>query len=273
MGIALKHLSEAERARIARSLFTVKSEDKNRSELIGLCPIHGESNPSFSYNYKKDAYHCLSCLVDGDLANLWIEVHGFGQKEGFKAFCAEYGIEPEHNHSVTPRRENSTPALSPNSMAPDPATPAPMELTHEQIVEQMNRAWEKFPALPAAMVAKLEKERGWSKEWIEILDLRLETWRLSKKGELYQVQEPCKIAIPIRDTEGNLVNIRLYQPGAKQYKIISFGKSTGSSALFPQKPLVDAAIVLLTEGESDTVCAISHNFNAILQMTEKFLTA
>ena len=96
MGIALKHLSEAKRAEIARSLYKVTFGDKNRGKIIGLCPIHNENNPSFSYNYKKDVYKCLSCNADGDLLKLWSEVRGLGQKEGFRAFCTEYGIELEH---------------------------------------------------------------------------------------------------------------------------------------------------------------------------------
>lgn len=336
MGIALKHLSESQRAQIARSLFKVTSEEKSKGEIHGLCPIHGESNPSFSYNYVKDSYNCFSCGVSGDLLRLWSEVKGFGQKEGFKAFCAEYGIELKHDdhysHSGEGRNSekkdvgcirtkdenglcshlwsssdldgyvslcsdkagkqikccrqcektdcnsrcaNSTPASAPDGLAdplpPDetlPPLPAPGELTHDQVVEQMNRAWEKFPALPAEMIPSLILHRGWLRDTIEMLDLRLETWRLSKKGELYQVKEPCKIAIPIRDIDGNLINIRLYQPGAKEYKIISFGKSVGKSALFPEGPQYSDKPVLLTEGESDTICALSHGFNAITQTSK-----
>jgi putative DNA primase/helicase len=263
MGIALKHLSESERAQIARSLFKVTSEEKNKGETHGLCPIHGESNPSFSYNYNKDSYNCFSCGVSGDLLRLWIEVRGLGQKEGFKAFCDEYGIELKHDdhHAGADHRPGTV-------QDPESSTPAPGELTHEQIIEQMNRAWEKFPALPAAMIAQMEKERSWSPSLIESADLRFETWRISKKGELYQVKEPYKIAIPILNTSGNLINIRLYQPGAKQYKIISFGKTTGQSALFPAKPLYDDKPVLLCEGESDSICALSHGFNAITQTSK-----
>jgi putative DNA primase/helicase len=287
MGIALKHLSESTRAQIARSLFKITSEDHNKGELHGLCPIHGDKNPSFSYNYKKDVYKCLSSCTeenaDGDLAKLWIIVKGFDRREGFKAFCREYGIEIKHddhngaeggersrgNRSPADYTKGSTPSV------PDPAAPAPPELSHEQIVEQMHRAWEKFPALPAGFVARMEKERGWSPAMIEMLDLRLETWRLSKKGELYQVKDPVKISIPIRDADGNLINIRLYQPGAKEYKIISFGKTTGKSALFPAVPIWVSVpdnfykeLVLLTEGESDTICALSHGFNAITQTSK-----
>ena len=257
MGIVLKHLSETQRASIARSLFKVTSEEKGKGEIHGLCPIHGESNPSFSYNYQKDSYNCFSCGASGDLIRLWVEVRGLNQKDGFKAFCAEYGIELKQDHDH-----------SPSTVHQPPDAPTPPELSHEQVVNQMNTAWEKFPALPDSMIPALILHRGWMKECIETLDLRLETWRISKKGELYQVKEPVKIAIPIRDAAGTLINIRLYQPGAKEFKIISFGKTTGQSALFPQKPLYDDKIVLLTEGESDTICALSHGFNAITQTSK-----
>lgn len=251
MGIAVKHLSESTRAQIARSLFKVTSEEKGKCEIHGLCPIHGESNPSFSYNYQKDSYNCFSCGASGDLLRLWTEVKGLGQKEGFKAFCDEFSIKLEHDHSE--HRDHS-------------AVPGP-ELDHGQVMEQMKLAWEKFPDLPEEYIDRMVKERGWSREMIEVLQLRLETWRLSKKGDLYAVKEPCKIAIPIIDLKANLLNIRLYQPGAKQFKIISFAKSTGTSALFPED-IADRGIVLLCEGESDTICALSNGFNAITQTSK-----
>lgn len=252
MGISLKYLSEIQRAEIARSLYQVTSEDKNKGELIGICPIHGEKNPSFSYNYKKDVYKCFSCNADGDIIQLWSEVKGYGQKDGFEEFCKEFGIDVGRDSQARRDANDHT----------------GVELSHEQIIELMNEAWEKFPPLPAAMIADLEKTRGWSNECIDIMGLRLETWRLSKKGELYEVKQPVKISIPIMDTDANLINIRLYQPGAKQFKIISFAKSTGSSALYPERPISTGQTILLCEGESDTICALSHGFNAITQTSK-----
>jgi len=253
MGISLQHLSELKRAEIARSLYKVTFEDKNRGEIIGLCPIHNENNPSFSYNYKKDVYKCLSCNADGDLLKLWSEIRGLGQKEGFRAFCTEYGIELEHKkNNDCHSREGGN----------------PVELSHEQIIELMTAAWEKFPPLSEEWLARLERERGWSRKWIKILNLRLQTYRLDKKtGCLAQIRKPVKIAIPIFDEFGKLQNIRLYEPGAKSFKIISFAQSTGDARLFPAKP--QDGPVLLCEGEPDTIAALSHGFNGITQTAKK----
>ena len=260
MGIALKHLSEADVIRIARELF--KSKDPKGDEVHGFCPIHQESenspSPSFSYNFKLDAYHCFSCGADGDLIKLWTEVKGLSQTEGFKSFCQAYNIpygKKTPDGPAEPKKTNK-------DTRPD------VEISYEDTLELMRQAWEKFPSLPSDWLARLEKERGWSPDTIEKLGLRLQTWRLDKKtGNLTEVKKPAKIAIPIRDPQDRLMNIRLYEPGAKQYKIISFASQVGDSRLFPSKP-EGTNPILLCEGESDTICALSHGFNAITQTSK-----
>jgi len=257
MGIAKKHLSEIERKNIAKDLFQVTSSEERKGELHGLCPIHQESNPSFSYNYQKDSYNCFSCGASGDLLKLWAEVNGLGQKEGFKAFCERFGLPLGQGDQGRGRAAAKGAGGEGAEMA-----------SNEKTVEQMNLAWEKFPVLPGAWISRLEKSRGWTRRWIEMLDLRLETFRMKKNGELFPLKQAEKIAIPVRDIQGNLINIRLYHEGAKEYKIISFARSTGSSSLFPAKPYYDDQPVLLCEGESDTICAFSHGFNAITQTSK-----
>jgi putative DNA primase/helicase len=259
MGLALKHLGESRRAEIARTLFTVTSTDEAKGELIGLCPVHGEKNPSFAYNFKKDLYHCLACGADGDLLRLWTEVKGYNQKEGFKAFCAEFGIPlGDGNDRGGARRKGAGAGEEEN---PE------MQI---KAFESMEKAWELFPPLPDPWIERLEKTRGWTGGAIEILDLRMQTHRFTKKGELVPVEQADRIAIPIRDIFGRLQNIRLYKPGATQYKIISWARSTGKNALFPATPPFDGPddYILLCEGESDTICALSYGFNAITQTSK-----
>lgn len=278
MGIALKHLSEGQRADIARDLFKVTSTEESKGEIHGLCPIHPESNPSFSYNLKKDVYHCLACGADGDLLKLWSEVNGYGQKDGFKAFCTKYAIDSgQGDKGSGARREGGG------------GGEAPLKDI------DLDAVWELFPPLPDPWIERLGKIRGWSRQWIEILDLRLQThYQHKTSGALIKVKKPERVAIPIRDAAGKLVNIRLYLPGGGQYKIISWAKSTGQARLFPAKPLDMSSVadkrpatmpqdetspaaaskgtaflpVILCEGESDTICALSHGFNAITQTTK-----
>lgn len=253
MGFAFDHLSEAERARIARELYTVKGQPDGKGNIHGLCPFHDEKNPSFAYNVKKDTYNCLSCGASGDLVNLWAHVHcpGADEKEAFKAFCQEFGIAGDtHNPEAKPGECRDPEAQKRRAM-----------------LKLMRDVWPLFPPLPDAMIAKMQKQRGWDPETIKNLDLRLETKRVSKKGELVDVKKLEKIAIPVFDEKGDLVNIRLYHPGAKEYKIISFAEGLGASRLFPAKPTMSGAIILC-EGESDTICALSQGLNAITQTSK-----
>ena len=265
MGLAAKHLGESRRAEIARTLFTVTSAEEAKGELHGLCPIHGEKNPSFAYNFKKDLYHCLACGADGDLVRLWSAVKGFGDnKEGFKAFCEEFGLPlGEGSNRGGARREGAGAAARADEESPELIVKA-----HQA----MEEAWEKFPPLPEAWLERLVKTRGWSRRWMEIIDLRMQTHRFTKKGDLVPVKQADRIAIPVRDIHGRLQNIRLYKPGAAQFKIISWARSTGKNALFPAQPFSNVEwtqapppYVLLCEGESDTLCALSHGFSAITQ--------
>lgn len=208
MGIALDKLGEGRCKDIARGLFTVKREDSAKGELFGLCPIHGEkpdtSSLSFSYNYRADTYHCFSCGAGGDLAALWQEVKGRTGKEGFKAFCAAYHI--EQDRKPMPR--------------PAPRRDRRSEGKTERFVPEAD--YEALTELPEAWLARLEAKRGWSREVMASLGLRL--W-CSESGEE-------RVAIPIRDDEGRLLNIRLYRPGATQNKVRSWDKGFGSVRLW-----------------------------------------
>lgn len=265
MGLAAKHLGEARRREIAEGLFSVTIVEEGKGELHGLCPIHGEKNPSFAYNFKKDLYHCLACGADGDLVRLWCEVKGYGQKEGFNAFCAEFEISSGEGYDRGgARREGAGVAAA----ADDPEM-------HKKAHVAMEKAWELFPPLPDPWLERLKKTRGWSRRWIEILDLRMQTHRFTKKGDLVPVDQADRVAIPVRDINGRLKNIRLYKPAATQFKIISWARSTGKNALFPAQPFSNVEwpqapppYVLLCEGESDTICALSHGLNAITQTSK-----
>lgn len=244
MSISLKHLDEGRRSEIAAGLFEVTARDTDKGELHGLCPIHGEKNPSFSYNAKKDRYNCFSCGASGDLIKLWCEVKGYGQKEGFKEFCREHGIETGSG-------------------------PPSGKKTEDPPASDLEEDFAKMAPLPTAWIRRLTEKYGWSEKIIQKLDLRLQTHYRTKDGsQLVKLKKPERVAIPIRDQAGKLKNIRLYKPNARQMKIVSWGKGYGKCRLFPAAPLEDGP-VLLCEGEKDTLCALSHGFNAITQTSKR----
>ena len=91
--------------------------------------------------------------------------------------------------------------------------------------------------LPDAWKDKLTSTRGWSADAMDRLDLRAQSRRWDKRsGELKTIDAPDRIAIPVRDPEGTLVNIRCYKPGGGANKIFSFGPGCGKARLFPAGP-------------------------------------
>ena len=243
MGIASKKLSQSELISIARSLFKVTSEDPGKNELIGLCPLHDDKNPSFNYNYQKDVFNCFAGCGSGDLIELWSKIKGYNKEDGFKQFCKEYKIPLDK--------------------------PKTQKEPKKQTSADIKKAFDLFPPLPEAWIKRLYETKKWNPEIIKKLDIRLQTHYADKNtGKLIKLHKPERVAIPIFDKSGELKNIRLYKPKAKKHKIISWGKGFGTSRLFPATPFESDKPILLTEGESDTICALSYGFNAITQTSK-----
>lgn len=276
MGWALNNLGREERAAIASRLFSVKEE--SNGWLNGICPLHEDANPSFGYNPEKDIFHChAQCHKDGDLVDLFCLVNGLDAKAGFVEFKKKFG--PGYESGATRKSRNTTEMgqagagnrqddqSGAGDQPPDDNLP-PADF------DQMREAYAKFPPLPEAWINRLWEKRRWSREAIEQLGIRLQTfYRCRKTGELRPVAKGRnRIAIPVFDVDGILQNIRLYDPAAKrdQAKIISWGKGTGENRLFPAaKKYPPGTRVWLCEGEGDTICAISLGLAAHTQTAKR----
>lgn len=234
MGWARDHLGPARRAQVARELFRVTREE--RGELVGICPLHDDRNASLSYNPGKDLWHCFGCGPDsgGDLVDLFAQVHGLDKSEGLRRFRQTYA--PGEATTTPPKRDRPTQGESDDSAA--------------KLVPPED--WESLELLPEYWLDRLERERGWSRAVMASLGLRL--WR---KGGTE------RIAIPVRDSQGRLVNVRLYQPGASEGKVRSWGRGLGTVRLLPGGELPPEEPLWLVEGEPDWLCALSHGLNAV----------
>lgn len=249
-------MTDAERESIARLLFEVTSSKERVGgiELAGLCPFHGETVASFGYHVGKDTYHCFGCKVSGDLVDLWCHVNGHHDKsDGMRAFLSANGKEPSHPgcHVLTrpqPQRRRGE--------------------TERQIIPE--EVWARMELLPSEWRARLSALRGWSGEAIGLLDIRAQTAVQSKDGEIVMLTNPDRVAIPIRDDNGNLINVRRYKPGAKEHKILSWAAGYGGAALFPPGSTLanKQDPIILCEGEPDTICAISYGITAITQTSK-----
>ena len=266
MGFALKSLSLEQRAAIARQCFEVKSEDG--AWLNGLCPFHEDSNASFGYNCEKDVFKCLAeCTEAGDLVDLWSLKNGYParSREGFNAFVQHYHIEDSaKRHRVPAQTKQAKPAPAPLSEEVGNKENNPIP---EQVIQTLG-------AIPQAMLAELRQRRGWSPAVLEELGVRLLTHYRYKSNiyKLFPIEERDRVAIPVRDFNGVLRNIRTYYPfgvptTAREgtSKIASWGKGHGSDMLFPSAALLHEGKIILCEGEADCLCARSQGLNAITQ--------
>jgi hypothetical protein len=264
MGWALENLGSSECRQIAEGLFEVEKVFGGK-KLHGLCPVHGEKSASFVYNFEEDWCKCKSCSFGGDLVKLWAEVTGHDHQD-IRAFKEEFG---EGSDTFTPSnpRKKATSATKKN--------PLPDVFIYESVFAALQ-------PLPPDRVQEMMAKRGWTQAALDRLDLR----------EFVAFGKHRKVAFPVRDEQGRLCNIRLYQPGAKQMKVISWyderchvcgsawGKENkqkicpqcqslpvdyGRTRLVPAPQEWTKETVWLVEGEPDLVCALSRGLNAVTQ--------
>jgi len=275
-----EHMTEEQRATIARGLFVVKEVMANKGELHGLCPAHDDKNkPSYSYNYRKDLGNCMACGFKGDLIDLWCYNQGMKRDMGgFKAFCQQFGIEKDQDSASAPKpAKKATPK-------PKPADPPPFELDESKPkpadVEPKAEAvldpipWKQFnalPPLPDEWLDRLVKERGWSRAVMEQLQLR-QYIHTKERGKLFKVRMTFgqrRVAIPVIDDAGTLVNIRFYLPwdrSEEDEKICSCA-GRGEARLLPPPSQWGPGPLWQVEGEPDLICALSQGLNAVTKTT------
>jgi len=71
---------------------------------IGLCPFHGDKDPSFTVNRSRQMFHCFGCKKGGDVFAFWMEYHKVSFPQAMRELAERYHIalpEPE----LTPDRK------------------------------------------------------------------------------------------------------------------------------------------------------------------------
>lgn len=256
MGIALQ-LPAPVRLRIVCELLPTAKVDERRGEVHSCCPFHQEKNPSFSYSFQQDVFNCFSCHAKGDLVSLWAHVKGIDPKEAFKLFCETYNLARDAKGSTG---KNHPPKDAPGkSTATRPKAP------------DLEGLLNKLGPLPEELKDDLERSRGWSRPVMERTGLRLQT-HYFYRGKIVEAKTPERVAIPIHDAQGRLVNIRFYKRGATEGKMISAAPGTGESRLYPALiPINSDDPVIVCEGEPDVLCGLSHGLNCVTQTSKKHI--
>jgi|Deesub1362A_J573_1020465.scaffolds.fasta_scaffold06867_2 putative DNA primase/helicase len=256
MGWARENLGQARCEEILREL--VPHVRRSGRALLARCPFpgHEDRHPSFQYDPERDRYRCWSHPYDaeagGDLVDLWARLNGVPETEALKRFIERYAPEKARGRGDGAARKKRRSSGGSRRQGRDTYVP-------EADLEALE-------PLPETWIERLETKRGWTREIIQALDLRL--WR-PPKG--MKDQSP-RVAIPIRDDEGRLINIRLYRPGgAKRNKVLSWWRGKGREKisyghpprLWPAPSQWGPGRLWLVEGEPDCICALSRGLNAV----------
>ncbi len=63
------------------------------AQMMGLCPFHEESSPSFSVDPVRKLYHCFGCQAGGDVFRFVQEQEGLDFGEAVEMLADRYGVE------------------------------------------------------------------------------------------------------------------------------------------------------------------------------------
>lgn len=133
-------------------------------ELVGLCPFHNESTPSFTVTDKKKFFHCFGCGQHGDAIGFVMQRQGLTFQQAVELLESENGLR--------------------HLQAARPAPPAPKVPQREDLkkAERVQRIWETArPLQPGDPVDRYLRGRGILPpgEWLEGANKDFGGWPLS----------------------------------------------------------------------------------------------
>lgn len=204
------------------------------------CPLHEDTKRSAGFNFELDLWSCRANCGSGSLREL------VARLEAEEAAMAD--AEPV---TFDPFEGWDKDALAKSSAGPRRRQDRPAP-TNEQIEE-----WHERLMLDDELVMSFKDRRG-------IEDVTLDEF------EIGWSDEDRAYTVPIRDADGNLLNIRLYRIDHQQgtTKIWSWGgKGMDASAIYPERVLKENDRIIIAEGEWDALMLNQYGFPAVTGTT------
>lgn len=219
------------------------------------CPFHDDKENSFAFKPESSNWKCYAgCAPGNGKGNNGITFHaklffGDNTSEAYKDLIHQYveGKDPmpksKREKSQTKNTETKKPPIKPE-------------------------VWKSYPQIPQKIKERYFRDKGWTEEGIQILDIRHGVFHGRSDGTILpenDAQFTHRVSIPVFDKMGFIRNIIGYNPDAteKWKKFKPFATGYGKFRLLPAAPKEEDDTVYIMEGISDLVCAISHGLNAI----------
>lgn len=207
------------------------------------CPLHEDDKRSAGFNFDKGLWSCRAHCGSGSLSDLIrrIEARAEGDfvpadddnwQSGGEQFFGDDAEVIDIQTKKRQRRQN----------LPQPS--------QEQIEEWVNRLMNDH-----GLLTTFQQRRGISKDTLREFEVG---W--SDNDRAYTV--------PIKDADGELLNVRFYRVEEQATKIWSWsGDWTDTNAIYPERILKEHDKVVIVEGEWDALLTIQNGFPAVTGTT------
>lgn len=202
-------------------------------EWKAFCPAHekpkkGSKTASASFNFDKGVFHCFSRCGGMSIKTLYEAV------KDDQDFAGERPARPSPRSAGNVRSINSA-----KSRGGKPVTPLPTEADV--------RRWHDRLMASSVLLKPLHEKRG-------LNDDTLRRRMLGYDGDRYM--------IPVYDAAGALVNVRRYKPESIRDKMMNW-PGYGSASLYLVDNLAHSDVVLLCEGEMDSLIGEQYGFATV----------
>jgi DNA primase len=177
--VDFKKVKEAVKFELVLEHYGISLMPAKGDELLGLCPFHEDTKPSFRVNTKKRVFHCFGCDAKGNVLDFVVRKEGVTVKKAALLVSEWFGIGIEGSGAVN---ANMSHTGSPMKAGPAPAEP----------VE---------PNKPLKFTLQVKHDHTYLQERGIDPDLA----RTSGVGFCDRGMMKGRIAIPIHDADGNLV--------------------------------------------------------------------
>jgi hypothetical protein len=243
------------------SLFGEFVEMRGRgSERTAKCVFHDDNSPSMSINVSEGLFccHVPDCGEQGDFIDFYMRVRSLTFTEAVDELARRVGLDVSVDRAgdrgvggaggsdATDRQERLLESFDPTVHLSRGPAPDPDRVIDDAVIQALH---ERLLATPAWMEF-LADRRGLTEETVV-------EYQIGHDGSRYH--------IPIRNEDGECVNIRRYKPDASraQDKMISWRTGFGQARLFPLDRVSDDRPIYIFEGEMDCLLARQLGLNAI----------
>lgn len=206
----------------------IAGEPNDDGEVRGFCPFHEDRHPSAHWNVQMQLFHCKTCDARNNFQGIAKAI-----KEG------------EVREPTDEDLENARLEIRKAVESASPKVP---------LTEKMIDEWHGNLLNNSARFHWLITQRGINPDIIEQFKIG---WAPSPSGT------GGRYILPIRDEQGNVVNVRRYDKESSHTKMISWPGNGSPIRLFPVENLLNNDRILVVEGEWDALTASQYDVPAV----------